>query len=287
MKDLIVLVTMTKDNACTYLKSQVYSKLNTFNVKIVSLLHPKRIPILKNSVYLILKDINKLHPEVLKIIKHNNNIIIYDLVDAFCRETTLYFDKIIEYSLKVDEIICNSAYHKNILSQHLSLSLSYAYHHSDSRIQNTNNRKNDVFYIGLLRKQSLTIEQMKQFNINSYVPSLRNIKHLVSGIHFDFVLPSDLQYIFHTTTKLATALYTNSIFICNKQPIYLELLGEDYDLYIQDDLSNIQDIIHKAKSIFNDNSLFNDYLNKYKHVRDKISLNTCISMYKCILEKYE
>ena len=123
------------------------------------------------------------------------------------------------------------------------------------------------------------------YNIKVYTPFKKNkIENMTAGIHIDFVLfDKPIHYTIHTTTKLATAFNTRSIFICNRQPIYTELLGEDYFLYINDNLSNIEEIIAQAKAIYNSELLLNEYFEKYKHVVEKLSIDACVQMYTSIL----
>ena len=64
-------------------------------------------------------------------------------------------------------------------------------------------------------------------------------KYLQNGfscIHICFIFDkTNLLYDNYTSTKLATAIITDSIFICNKIPIFVELLGNDYEFYCEDE----------------------------------------------------
>ena len=43
-------------------------------------------------------------------------------------------------------------------------------------------------------------------------------------------------------------------------PIYLEIFGDEYELYFKDDLSDLNIIIEKAKNIINDKEKYDNYL---------------------------
>jgi hypothetical protein len=62
----------------------------------------------------------------------------------------------------------------------------------------------------------------------------------------------------------------------------VELLGEEYELYLNDDLSNIDEIIKKAKNILTDNKLYDDYIKQYAHVRERLSPINVANNYKNI-----
>ena len=136
------------------------------------------------------------------------------------------------------------------------------YHEYDTRFPLNNELSDLIYYIGMKQKTSLTDDTFSKYNIHNITSYQSIMNNTISyrGIHIDYVLPNLNQYNIHTTTKLATALYTKSVFICNKVPIYLEIFGDEYELYFKDDLSDLNIIIEKAKNIINDKEKYDNYL---------------------------
>jgi hypothetical protein len=283
MKKLIVLTNNDKTSA--RIKKEIYIQISNFEISFASI---SNIPIRRNCVYLILKNIHLIHSSVLKTLKKNKNKIIYEILDGFHKVENLsrYIKMINRHCFCVNSIICNNLCHAKYIESNIkqNIKTSVVYHHADSKLSLHSTRCDDVYYIGSLSKQSLSKDQIAQYKIKLFTPFKKNhITNIVSGIHIDFVLPDkSLQYTIHTTTKLATAFYTRSVFICNRQPVYTELIGEDYELYINDDLSNLETVIQNAKQIFNTEGLLDAYFEKYNYVQEKVSITACIDMYSGI-----
>lgn len=284
MKKLIVVT--NNDNTSARIKKGIYIQIPNFEISFASILN---IPIRRKSVYLILKNIHLIHSSVLKTLKKNKNEIIYEILDGFHKVENLdrYITMLNRHCFGVNTIICNNFFHAKFIESHIKRSVKthVVYHHADSRVSLHSKRCDDVHYIGSLSKLSLSEHQIAQNKIKIFTPFKKNnITDIVSGIHIDFVLPDkSLQYTIHTTTKLATAFYTRSVFICNRQPVYTEMIGEDYDLYINDDLSNMETVIQNAKQIFNSEDLLDAYFEKYKYVHEQVSMTACVDMYSSIL----
>ena len=89
----------------------------------------------------------------------------------------------------------------------------------------------------------------------------------------------NILYDIYTSTKLATAIATDSIFICNKIPIFVELLGVDYEFYCEDE-NELENVIQKAKNVLSDIETYKQYLEKYNYLKQKLS-------YQYLLKDYE
>ena len=81
---------------------------------------------------------------------------------------------------------------------------------------------------------------------------------------------------------MSTCLFFNSIFICNKIPVYYEILGSDYPLYINDDLTNINKVIENAYKILDNKEKYNEYLNNMKKYKIMLSPKNTSNEYKKI-----
>lgn len=251
----IIIVLPNNNSGSSLIKARLFNKfknLKNINFKIFTI---KQFPLLKGFTYYFLKkyDINKF-----KILKKFKNKIIYEPLDIHWN--TPEYNKQFKIIFKiVDHIIFNNKSLNELFNLNKS---TIIYHEYDSRFSLNNELSDSIYYIGIKDKTSLNNDNFKKYHINHINSYISIMKNTISyrGIHIDYVLPNLNQYNIHTTTKLATALYSSSVFICNKVPIYLELFGDDYDLYFKDDLSDLDIIIGKAKNIINDKEEYDKYL---------------------------
>tara|TARA_Y100000589_G_C27096357_1_gene606124 strand:+ start:17 stop:1105 length:1089 start_codon:yes stop_codon:yes gene_type:complete len=112
----------------------------------------------------------------------------------------------------------------------------------------------------------------KPILINQY------INNAFPCIQIDFVSSDNYHYTTHTSTKLATALQTNSIFLCNKVPVYVELLGSEYPFYFNNE-SELKSQIIKAKKLINNPKKYQNFLLKYKTIKDQLSISFIARQY--------
>lgn len=246
--------------------------------------------ILTNNRYFIFKNYDL---DFIKKLKSNNNIVIYENLDnnwkLFPYNLESYLDSFKDCVKHIDLLICNNHHIKKLFEKkYKDLICKVVYHEYDSRYYSTNKITNDIIYLGLFNKCSLNNDIVNKFKINCLGQKLENNKLMVC-IHIDYVLKDHIQYHIHTSTKLATSLYLNSVFICNRQPIYLELLGKNYPLYFNDNLSNLQEIIELAKEIINSKEKYKKYLEDMKGVKQKLSSENILKDYEKVLlsEKIE
>ena len=258
-------------------KNQNISSFGSRAMKIRLLENSKDIKYLKNvdkpkfnSNYLFIKkNFNPIsYNNILKIKNKSNKIIFYPIDFNWKMDEKKYIDYHKNIFSKFDIILFNSNYHKNIFENILSKPkpiLKVIYHEFDNNYK-IKKRVNKIQYNGLPDKSSFNTNDFKKYKID--IVHENYFENVKTCIHFDFLLNDNIYYKIHTSTKLGTALATNSIFITNKIPVYEEILGSDYDLYINDDLSNIRYIINKAKKILLNNKLYKDYLNKMKKYKE-------------------
>jgi hypothetical protein len=251
----IIIVLPNNKLASSAIKKRLFNKLKHLkNIKF-EIFTFEKFPLLRKHTYYFLKkyDINKF-----RILKRFKNKIIYEPLDCHWKESKYkkQFNKIFKI---IDHIIFNN----KILNDLFKLNKStIIYHEYDTRFPLNNELSDLIYYIGMKQKTSLTDDTFSKYNIHNITSYQSIINNTINyrGIHIDYVLPNLNQYNIHTTTKLATALYTKSVFICNKVPIYLEIFGDEYELYFKDDLSDLNIIIEKAKNIINDKEKYDNYL---------------------------
>ena len=265
------------------MKTNILKLLNIKNVQIIN-----RLIIDTNSIYYILKKITPDIIDILQKLKNLNNYLIYEPLDSEWKELNLikYLDKMKNKFIYFDHIVCNNV---NIMEKYKdvcpSLEYTVIYHEYDMRFNDARIKScNKVYYVGSLKKTSLDNNICKEYNINIINPNPNGydkfIKSNYTGIHIDYIKNDITYYYLHTSTKLATAMCFNSIFICNRVPVYVELLGADYEYYINDDLSNLQEIIDNAKDCISNNEKYNLYIEKIKIIRKKL-------WYKYVVKDYE
>ena len=246
--------------------------------------------LLENNYYFILK---KCELSILKELKKKNNYIILENLDFNWRKSdsilnnlNSYLEGFNEIVENIDMLICTNNHIKSIFENRFkNLNCVVNYHEYDERIKCTNIKKDYIVYFGDIKKSSLKSKIIKRKSIKV----LSKIKpgKFDSSIHIDFVLPDNIQYHIHTSTKLATALNLNSVFICNKQPIYNEILGPNYPLYIYDDYSNLNDVIILAKNIINSKEKYDEYLEYMKKFKLMLSPEKIKYDYEKIFSKID
>lgn len=227
-----------------------------------------------NSIYIFIKHFDTGMASLMSKLKKRNNYLLYEPLDRcwnlnnledYKRQMKLFFHNF-------DHVLCNNKTIMNIyMKKYNKVNYSLLYHHNDTRLY-TNNVKSDIiYYIGHLKKSSLTKDDIKKYKIQHIIGENMNLTNKsYCGIHIDYILEDKTYYNIHTSTKLITSLCYDSIFICNKVPVYVELLGNNYEYFITDD---IQSVINKAKECINDDEKYNNYLNKMKQVKDRLMVN--------------
>ena len=211
-----------------------------------------------------------------------NNILIHDIIDYFFSQNNIdnYNKNLIKY---FDKLIVNS----NKMKEKFNINdITTIYHNYDNRIKVNNKIIDEVYYFGIKNKLQLSNKaindnQIKLINFNRTVKYFNNA---FSCIHICIYFKQTELYYTYTSTKLATAIASNSIFICNKIPVFYELLGHDYEFYCNSE-EELSEVIVKAKKTINNKDLFNDYLNKYKYLKNTLNINTLVNQYKNIFNK--
>ncbi len=279
-----IYIYIPNNSGSSIMKTNIFKLLD--NVNIIN-----KLILDKDSIYYILKKITPDIINILKKLKSMNNYLIYEPLDINWTEQNfeLYLNKIKDKLNLFNHIVCNNLYISNKYKEICpNLKYSVIYHEYDMRFNDSNYKNsNNLYYVGSLGKSSLNEKLCKDYNINIINPdgSKKFINENYTGIHIDYIKNDMTYYYLHTATKLSTAMCFNSIFICNRVPVYLELLGEEYEFYINDDLSNLNDIISKAKDTINNNINYMTYLEKVKLVRKKLWYKYVVNDYMNLFTK--
>lgn len=243
---------------------------------------------IKNINLIIIKHYDNELINIIKKLKLHNNIT-YEPIDIKWTQLTKeqYLKEMIIFNY-VDRIIFSSKYAMNYFKDYfLNKKIYFNYHEYDKRFKIDYSKVEDnVIYIGDISKSSFNQDIFNKYNINHIKSSnnntlLKNIYY--PSIHIDYLLDKNIYYHIHTSTKLSTALNFKSIFICNRIPIYVELLGDIYEYFFKDDLSNLQEIIEKARITINNKKLYKNYLNKVEVILNKLKPESIYNNYISII----
>tara|TARA_Y100001933_G_scaffold100481_2_gene101078 strand:+ start:3689 stop:4678 length:990 start_codon:yes stop_codon:yes gene_type:complete len=258
-------------------------------------------------------------PVMKELKKKGNYLIYEPLDEMWCgilngsdiKDATYTINSYMEYMIPIfnlfDHIIFNNkSFLKNKYIKNLQINKNIIYHEYDARLLDTNKKiQNQIFYIGSIKKSSFIQESymkiIKKYNINivtlsdiridskdikkdkysqyKQVANINNLHINLKGIHIDYVKPNKLYYYIHTATKLSTCLALDSIFISNRIPVFVELLGKKYDLFFKDDLSDLHEIINKAYDILQNTNKYLDYLKKMAPIKKRLSLHNSSKQY--------
>tara|TARA_A100001015_G_scaffold293665_1_gene370548 strand:- start:3808 stop:4725 length:918 start_codon:yes stop_codon:yes gene_type:complete len=298
---IIIIIKNFNQLNCSFLKGfLIYLKLKPSFNNLILIDYDNKIKLYENKKF-IKKELefknniilfNKFLPDIntLKILKKNNNILIHEIIDFFYnKKYNNYKEYFEEYTINntfiFDKIIVNSNHMKNQLINYFN-NIDVIYHQYDHRIKLKNNKINKIYYIGLKNKLELSDKIINECNIkimnNSKIK--KYILNAFSCIQVCFIKKNNNLFDTYTSTKLATAIITNSIFICNKIPVFVELLGNDYEFYC-DDENNLINIIEKAKITFNDEIKYDQYLQKYSYLKNKLDYKNLLINYKNLFNK--
>ena len=272
----------TSAGNCSNVKSNVFNILiSKYGNNIIT----TNIPLGNNCTYFFLK--HEKNTRYLRELKKRNNYIIYEPLDSkwnSSKNIKEYMANMKDYLAFFDKIVCQSDFMKEEYSKYIDpTKLVTIYHEFDSRFKCTNKITNDILYIGLITKQNIPENIWKKYSVNTTYNKYQDFYKRDISIHIDFITNTNLYYYLHTSTKLSTALCLGCVFICNRIPIYVELLGKNYEYFINDDLSNIDEVITNAKNTLNNNSLYSEYIKKYEPVKKQLSPDKIASRYHKLL----
>lgn len=244
-----------------------------------------------NSIYYFIKHITADALQLLKLIRlRRNNIAIYEPLDNNYNATDpIYIKHTQQMSQLFDYVITNN----NHMKSYVSINNGHTIYHEFDYLLSDFTKKwkycaPQVYYNGLLAKSSLQKKMLSKYDIKS-INFDTLMKHVTNnkkstpipgiGIHICYLKPDSVYYHVHTSTKLSTALQLGCLFISNRIPVFVELLGEDYPFFFQDDLSDLTEIIEQAKETIRDKNKYHNYQQKYNHTWQQLTPDNSVKQY--------
>jgi hypothetical protein len=253
-------------------------KIDGYIIKYISFMEINEYIQANNSIFILVKgllsDIVK-YQSVFTILKNNHNIIIHDIVDLYAREYNWYVNKkYISFENTFDYLILNSYHMLNTLKNILKSKLKVIYHSYDFRLNPTNKMSMQVDYYGVPEK--INLKDTKKYHM--YKNLIFNIN---PSVHIMYVTPNNPYYFNHNTTKIATAMGSNSILVTNNIPIVEEIMGS-HD-FIAKTEQEFHELVQKALRLLKNKKEYESYLDKVKQIKNKLSPETMVENYKIFL----
>lgn len=227
---------------------------DSFKVNVLHNVHQ-----LSNSIVIISKvrfsttNIFTLKNELFNL-KRRNNVLAFDIIDSFVDDNIHHFMRkreVIEFLKLFDILLCTSYHEKKIMSKYVDERLLFVlYHQWDEEMNKDVHLRNNnrVYYVGQIKKidnTCISLFQKKKLN-HLLVPIPEK---MYKSFHFTYVPANNIYHDTHTSTKLATAAMSHSPLICNRIPVFTELLPSDYPLFINNERER-EKIIDYSKRIY-------------------------------------
>ena len=220
----------------------------------------------------------------LKRLKLNNNKIILDVVDKLTY-LNLYLEKETPYYHILDGVIFPNKFSENHFMQDLSCKSTTIYHQYDSRLTDSPINKSQDFgvcYVGVVYQDPYFINPPDWLDITN-IGVMSDINKMFEilrkyPIHFSHRSPNIQDFYFKPSTKISIAAATNSTFITSKDKTVVELLGEDYPLYIDENINKTNKLVDHLKFEFGRNNL-NSYIQLLKPIKEKLNINSICKEY--------
>ena len=254
----------------------VYEYLKRANIDIELVL---KTPIdAKNSIIVFVGSLgvgHKLTTDIIEILKSNNNKLVVDPVDSLCY---IHFDLVREsllYSF-MDGVIFPNKFSESHFMQDLSCKSITIPHHYDTKLDSISIVKMNKF--GVCYAGSSYIDTYFQskpdwldLNFEGHTDSVLDML-IKYPVHFSHRDSNSIDFYFKPGTKLATASATNSVFVTSRDSAVVDILGEDYPLYIDSNVENTNKLISHLQSEYDKNGL-EAYSKLVTDIRKKVDID--------------
>jgi hypothetical protein len=250
------------------------------------LIHDRSLLQTKSSIVIFIKI--PYSPGIQTIInklKRENNTILFDLLDTFEKvKDFLALPNVLPYLSSFDLILSPNVYIDTMLKRSF-LPSKILYHSSDPRICVDPLPRAEVWYYGVQNK--LELNDTKDYNL-SFLKKLEKdnftLQHFPC-VHIAFIKESNPYFYQHTTTKLAVALYTNSVFVSIRNPTFESLLGKKYPFFASTE-GEFHLKVKEALELIQDTSRYTEYCKSLEAIKEKLSFTQTLKEYTEILSVF-
>lgn len=229
-------------------------------------------------------------------LKQNNNTIIIDPIDDLCYLSQTDLQSELEKYNNIDGVIYPNTYAQKYFSEYYpkgNQSISIAHHYDDNfnKIYIPKNRKFDVVYGGNKYNNTFLNNSphwLKTYFIKNYNDFKDNIFNILinSPLHFNHRFSNTIDYYFKPATKLAVSAACESPIITTSDKAYVDLLPEDYPLFIKsDNINEVEEKFDLAKNIYNTNK-WKELIEIMKEIKEKTSPLYISSLYLKYLKQF-
>lgn len=236
-----------------------------------------------NSILIFIKFTPQmLNKDRIKTLQEQNNILILDVLDIWQdKPKFLAFPNIQLYLRKFHLCLVNSYAMKYSFDRY-NIKSTVLYHASDPRISIVGQPSPIAVYTGILTK--LDLQDIKDYTIESYTRSGFQPQQ-IPCVHLCFINRTNPYFLSHTSTKLATALATDSIFVSSRVPVFEEILGANYPFFANNE-EDFHSLVEKAKSLIQNPIEYSLFLEQMVVNKTLLSFEVSVESYRKLLTEF-
>ena len=168
------------------------------------------------------------------------------------------------------------------MEQYLNNRIEVIYAHYDPRINLQKKIIPELYYVGTKSKLNIDITPVNGKMFNN-LGGLDFLKNAFSCIQISYTENKNMYYHFCGTGKIPTSFATDSVFICNRMPLHEEVLGKDYEFFMEKKKDLVK-VFNKAKDCILNKEKYNNYLKKYSYIKDNFSIDSAIKNYVKLID---
>lgn len=208
--------------------------------------------------------------EKLRKLKEHSNVLILDPVDSLCY-THLYSYQEIPLMEELNGIIFPNTFAEQVYMEKLKCSSITIPHHFDIRLNTLAVEKQNEFgicYAGSPYRDKYFTNIPNWLYTNFEGHTDRVLEDLIRfPIHFSHREYGTYDFFFKPGTKVATAAATNSILLTSRDKAAVDLLGENYPFYIDDDVNKTEKLVKSLRENYK------NYESILSEVKPKVDLS--------------